>query len=158
MTHSVWMFLPSPLQRRTLLRFGAAMAIGNLVWEMAHMPLYTVWQTGTRSESAYAEMHCALGDILIATACLGGAVSLLGRHGWPGRGYAKVAATTILVAICYTIFSEWLNVESRGTWAYRDFMPRLPILGTGLTPVLQSLVVPSVAFWWAKRGIAGESS
>lgn len=154
MTHSVRMFLPSPLQRRTLLRFGVAMAIGNLVWEMAHMPLYTLWQTGTRSEIAYAVIHCTLGDILIATACLGGAISLLGRQGWPGRGHAKVAATTILVAICYTIFSEWLNVEIRGSWAYRDLMPRLPILGTGLTPVLQWLVVPFVAFWWARRGMA----
>lgn len=157
MTHPVWISLPSPLQRRTLIRFGAAMAIGNLVWEMAHMPLYTLWQTGTRSEIAYAVIHCTLGDILIATACLGGAVSLLGRQGWPGRGYAKVTATTILVAICYTIFSEWLNVELRGSWAYRDLMPRLPILGTGLSPVVQWLVVPSAAFWWARRGIAERS-
>ncbi|ESW59320.1 MAG: hypothetical protein Q27BPR15_18205 [Rhodobacter sp. CACIA14H1] len=154
MTNSVRMFLPSPLQRRTLLRFCAAMAIGNLVWEMAHMPLYTLWQTGTRSEIAYAVIHCTLGDILIATACFGGAVSLLGRHGWPGRGYAKVAATTILMALCYTVFSEWLNVEIRGSWAYRDLMPRLPILGTGLSPVVQWLVVPCAAFWWAMRGIA----
>ena len=108
------MTLPSPLQRRTLIRFGAAIAIGNLVWEMAHVPLYTLWQTGTRSEIAYAVVHCTLGDILIATACLGGAVSLLGRHGWLGRGYAKAAATTIAVAICYNVLSEWLNVELRG--------------------------------------------
>lgn len=150
------MTLPCSTQLRTFLRFGAAMAIGNLVWEMAQMPLYTLWQTGTRSEIAYAVIHCTLGDLLIATACLGGAVSLLGRQGWPGRGYAKVAATTILVAMCYTIFSEWLNVEIRGSWAYRELMPRLPLLGTGLSPVVQWLVVPSVAFWWARRGIAGE--
>ena len=148
------MTLPSFTRRRTFLRFGTAIAIGNLAWEMAHMPLFTLWQTGTRSEIAYAVIHCTLGDILIATACLGGAVSLLGGHGWPGRGYAKVAAATIAAALCYTVFSEWLNVEIRGSWAYRDLMPRLPILGTGLTPVLQWLVVPCVAFWWARRGTA----
>lgn len=148
------MTLPSPRQRHTLIRFGAATAIGNLVWETAHVPLYTLWQTGTPGEIAYAVVHCTLGDILIATACLGGAVTLLGRHGWPGQGYAKVAAATIVAAICYTVFSEWLNVELRGSWAYRDLMPRLPILGTGLTPVLQWLVVPAVAFWWARRGNA----
>lgn len=146
------MTLPSPLQRRTLIRFGTAIAIGSLVWEMAHVPLYTLWQTGTWGEIAYAVIHCTLGDFLIATACLGGAVSLLGRHGWPGRGYAKVAATTIAAAMYYTVFSEWLNVELRGSWAYRDLMPTMPILGTGLTPVLQWLVVPAVAFWWARRG------
>lgn len=121
---------------------------------MAHVPLYTLWQTGTRSETAYAMIHCTMGDILIATACLSGAISLRGCHGWPRRGYAKVAAATIAAAMCYPIFSEWLNVELRGSWAYWDLMPRLPIVGTGLTPLLQWLAVPSVAFWWARRGIA----
>lgn len=48
------------------------------------MPLCMLWQTGTQSEIAFAVIHCTLGEILITTACLGGAVSLLGLHGWPG--------------------------------------------------------------------------
>ena len=41
----------------------------------------------------------------------------------------------------YTIFSEGLNVEIWQTWAYTDFMLRLPPLGTGLTPLLQWLLL-----------------
>ena len=29
----------SPIQLRTLVRFGVAISIGNLGWEMAHVPL-----------------------------------------------------------------------------------------------------------------------
>ncbi len=40
----------------------------------------------------------------------------------------------------YTVFSEWYNVYRVGAWAYAESMPR--ILGIGLTPLLQWLVVP----------------
>lgn len=105
----------SPVQRRTLVRFGGAVALGHLAWETAHVPLYTLWPTGTWGKVAYAVIHCTLGDIMIAAACLGGAVSVLGRHGWPEQHHAKVAATTVAAALCYTVFSEWLNVEVRGS-------------------------------------------
>jgi hypothetical protein len=144
------------VRRRTLLRFGVAITFGNLVWEMAHVPLYTIWQTGTRDEIVLAVLHCTLGDIMIAAACLGGALFVLGGHGWPQRNYARVAATTVAAALCYTVFSEWLNVEVRRSWAYRDLMPTLPFLGTGVTPFVQWCVVPALAFWLARQDIPAQ--
>jgi hypothetical protein len=148
---------PSPAQHRILARFGAGMAIGNLIWEVAHMPLYTLWQSGTWAEIAYGVVHCTLGDMLIALVCLGGALALFGRKGWPDPSYVPVALAMIAAALCYTVFSEWLNTEVRQAWAYRDIMPRLPPAGTGLTPALQWIVVPGLAFWWAKHGIGTHS-
>jgi hypothetical protein len=37
----------SPLQGRTILRFLGAVAAGNVLWELGHMPLYTLWVDGT---------------------------------------------------------------------------------------------------------------
>lgn len=48
------------------------------------------------------------------------------------------------------------NIEVRGAWAYREAMPRLPGLGIGLTPMLQWIVVPVLAFRWAKPWVAME--
>lgn len=138
------------MQRRTVLRYLAVMAAGNLLWELAHVPLYTLWLTGTEGEIAYAVLHCTLGDVMIAAATLGLAWATCGR-GWPDRRRALVAAVTILFAVAYTVFSEWLNISVRGAWAYRDAMPTLPPFGTGLTPVLQWIVVPLVAFRIALR-------
>ena len=47
--------------------------------------------------------------------------------------------------------AEWLDVEVRRSWAYSDLMPVLPPLGTGLSPVLQWVVIPSAALWMARR-------
>jgi hypothetical protein len=51
----------------------------------------------------------------------------------------------MILGAAYTIFSEWLNVEIRRTWSYTAAMPVLPFIGTGLTPLLQWLVVPGLA-------------
>lgn len=133
-----------------LRRYLTAMAIGNLVWEAAHVPLYTIWLTATPAAITYAVLHCTLGDLLIAAAMLGLAIFAIG-HDWPQRRFGAVAALTIALALAYTVFSEWLNITVRGTWAYRDIMPTLPLLGTGLTPLLQWAVLPLLSFHWAGR-------
>ena len=137
-------------QRRTIMRYLSVMAAGNLVWEIAHVPLYTLWLTGTGGEIAYAILHCTLGDVLIAATTLGLALLLVGR-GWPVQRVQPVALLTIIFAVAYTVFSEWLNISVRGAWAYRDIMPTVPPFGTGLTPVLQWLAVPLIAFRLALR-------
>lgn len=60
-----------------------------------------------------------------------------------------MATLTLVAGLAYTIFSEWLNTEVRGSWTYSDLMPRLPVNGTGLSPLAQWIVIPLAAFWWA---------
>lgn len=133
-----------------LRRYVTVMLAGNLAWEVAHVPLYTLWLTGTPASIAYAVLHCTLGDGLIAAATLGIALFTVGR-GWPEGNRGAVADVTIGLALAYTVFSEWLNISVRSTWAYRDIMPVLPPFGTGLTPLLQWIVLPLCAFRWATR-------
>jgi hypothetical protein len=133
-------------------RYFAFSALGHALWEAAQMPFYTIWRDGTWPEILFAGLHCAGGDLLIATAALIGALVIAGNSGWPGRGFGAVAVLTLVIGFTYTVFSEWLNTEVRGSWAYADIMPLLPVIGTGLTPLLQWIVVPIFALRWARRG------
>lgn len=128
-------------------------AVANLLWEFAQLPLYTLWYESTVEEIVFAAMHCTGGDILIAGASLLGSLIVLGTHRWPGERYGAVAALTFLCGLGYTIFSEWLNTEVRGSWTYTDLMPTLPLIGSGLSPFAQWIVIPLAAFWWARRAI-----
>lgn len=119
-------------------RYLAVIAAGNLVWEFAHMPLYTLWRSGTGSEIVLAALHCAAGDLLIATAALVLALVL-----------------TIAAGVGYTAFSKWLNVEVRRAWTYSALMPTLPWLGTGLSPLAQWVAVPLLGVWTVRRSLAG---
>jgi hypothetical protein len=140
---------PSARWLRALRRYFAVIVPANLVWEFAHLPLYTIWETGTLFELAFAALHCTGGDILIALSTLVLALFLVGDDRWPASGFARVAALTIVFGLAYTLFSEWLNIEVRGAWAYRDLMPVVPILDAGLSPLLQWMAIPLAAFWWA---------
>ena len=133
----------------TMRRYLVLMALGSLVWEFAHMPLYTLWETGTPGEIVFAALHCTGGDILIAMSALLATLFLFGSGRWPGAGYRRVGVATILIGLGYTIFSEWLNIEVREAWAYRDLMPVIPVIDAGLSPIAQWIVLPIIAFWWA---------
>lgn len=102
-----------------LRRYIVIMASGNLIWEFAHLPLYTIWTAGTASELAFAAVHCTGGDILIALSAIMLALFLVGSPAWPAVGRKGVIFLTVLFGLAYTLFSEWLNIEVREAWAYR---------------------------------------
>jgi hypothetical protein len=120
-------------------------AIGHFLWEAAQLPLYTLWSTGTPREIVTALIHCTGGDILITTVTLAVAAALARLFHWRAFG-RRMVLTAIILGAAYTVFSEWLNVDIRRSWSYSAAMPVLPLLGTGLTPLLQWLVVPGLAF------------
>lgn len=126
-------------------RYLLVILIGNLVWEALQIPLYTLWVDGTWGQIGYALVHCTLGDVLIGAATLLAALLVLRAAAWPDTGRGQVMIVTVTLALAYTVFSEWWNVEVRQAWAYRDIMPRLPWLKTGLSPLLQWIAVPLLA-------------
>ena len=136
-----------------LRRYFAVVLLGNLVWEIAHLPLYTLWFSATLSEKAAAVAHCTGGDLLIAGACLLFALVVAGDVRWPKVGSRRVAVLTVVTGVGYTAYSEWMNTVVRASWAYADSMPVLPVVAIGLTPLLQWVVVPCTAFWLIRRHI-----
>ena len=126
-------------------RFIAVIAVGNLAWECAQLPLYTLWRTGSVSQIAFAVFHCTGGDILIAAATLVGSLLLLGTAGWPSNRYLPVAGATLLSGILTTAYSEHVNI-ARGAWTYSELMPLLPGTDIGLAPLAQWIVIPLLAF------------
>lgn len=118
----------------------------HLIWEVAQLPLYTIWRTGSQKEIAFAVFHCTVGDLIIATLSLVAALVCFGGPAWPRERFIPVMAATLATGIGYTVFSEWLNTAVRKTWAYSAIMPTLPPLGTGLAPLLQWVVVPMIGF------------
>jgi len=130
---------------RALRRYLAVSALGNSVWEFAHLPLYTVWSQGTPRDKLVAVWHCTAGDILIAVSAWALAVMVIGRPQWPAKGFWHVAVLVIALGLAYTGYSEWLNATVRQSWTYSHLMPVIPWLGLGLSPMLQWLVIPSLA-------------
>jgi hypothetical protein len=114
----------------------------NLIWETAHVRLYTLWATADAKTVAWSLFHCSLGDVVIALVMFALAGILLGQADWPrSRPWAGIAIV-VTGAMAYTAWSEWYNVYSAGKWAYTESMPM--IFGIGVSPLLQWAILPPV--------------
>lgn len=134
--------------RSLLCRYLGASIVGQLIWETLQLPLYTLWSTGTVQQKVFAIAHCTIGDVLIAGVSLLAALAAFAFSRGANASVAAVWAASLAIGVCYTIFSEWLNT-ARASWSYSDLMPVLPLIGTGLAPLLQWIVVPTLAMWAA---------
>ena len=132
-------------------RYLVVTLIANLLWETAQLPFYTIWKTGSFRDIVFAVLHCTAGDAMIAAGALLLALLVVGRDGWPQRDRVTVGLASTVLGASYTVFSEWLNVSVRGSWAYAAAMPVLPPLGTGLVPLLQWLIIPPLGIVLIRR-------
>jgi hypothetical protein len=132
-------------------RYLALLLAANLAWEVAQLPLYTLWTEGSPSAIAWAVLHCTAGDGVIGATTLAASVVLTRASDWPSSGFGRVAIVATLLGVAVTVGLEWLNVEVWSNWAYAAAIPRLPPLGTGLSPVLQWLLLPPLCLLAARR-------
>jgi hypothetical protein len=136
---------------RALKAYLALVLIANLAWETLQLPLYSLWTTATARQMAFAVVHCTGGDVLIALSTLTVALVAVGTKRWPAEGHEWVMLATLALGVGYTVFSEWLNIVVRSSWAYSELMPVVPIVGIGLSPLLQWILVPTIALSLARN-------
>lgn len=132
-------------------RYLLASAIGNVVWEVVQLPFYKLWHTGTSFEIASMVLHCTAGDVLIALVAVVATLLAVGSPSWPEQRFAAVMLGTVAVSVVVTIAVEYLSTVVWQVWAYTETMPTLPLIGTGLSPVAQWVVLPPLALVWARR-------
>jgi len=128
--------------------YAVYLAVGNLIWEIAQLPLYGIWREAAAYEIAYAVFHCTIGDVMIGLVSLVLAALLV----TPFRqkraiNLAMFGAATIF-GITYTIFSEWLNVYVRQSWSYSELMPTVGWgeIWIGVSPLAQWVLLPPLFF------------
>jgi hypothetical protein len=121
----------------------------NLIWEALQLPLYTVWSTASMGELFYDVLHCTVGDTMIASLALFSSILIAGSVTSPRARFTAISVLTVLFGLGYTIYSEWHNTVTTHAWSYAPSMPTL--LGIGVAPVAQWVVVPVLAFRLMQR-------
>ena len=114
----------------------------NLVWEIGHISLYTLWGEAALLVIVWSILHCTLGDVLIALGVFAFAAIVFRRVDWPMSHPLFGGALAVIAALVFTAQSEWYNVYRSGAWGYTSSMPT--IFGIGLSPLLQWLILPPV--------------
>lgn len=88
--------------------------------------------------------RASLGDAFITLTAFVAAMNYAKASNWYVSRSRKNLAIYLLVGIIITVFLEWLNTEVLDNWQYGEAMPTLPLLGTGLSPLMQWVFLPLV--------------
>lgn len=121
---------------------GTAFAL-HAAWEALHIPLYT--SIAVETGSMPLVLYATLGDVLYTFVGAGLFVLLRGT----GALCAPVPRDFLLLAAfgaCIAVFVEY-KAFLLERWAYTPAMPVVPLLGVGLSPLLQmTLLLPLSVF------------
>jgi hypothetical protein len=125
----------------------------NYPWEFLQVPLFQDMPTADHWDAIVLCSRAAGGDALIAL--LGfWVVALTWRcRDWMLRPRVGQVVAFALVGIVVTVGFEWHATVIAQRWAYAPHMPVIPLLGTGLSPVLQWTLLPPLVVWLVKRQI-----
>lgn len=122
----------------------------NYLWELAQAPLYV----GMADYDTGVFWHCfvaSLGDGIMVLLIVVAGWIILRKPDWFERrgisGYVVILSTGLLLALLV----EWAGLHLLGRWQYTDRMPLFPVLGVGIVPILQMLVLPLLIFRIASR-------
>ena len=126
----------------------------NFVWEFWQIGWFADISTVSHLEGVKLCTRATFGDIGIALVAFW-AVSFSERtRSWVSNPTKRNVMVFVLVGVVITILLEWLATSVLDRWAYAESMPTLPILGTGLLPLTQWIVIPPLILWFVRRQLS----
>ena len=116
----------------------------NFIWEIWQAPLFQGMDNLTHFE---ATIHCtlaSLGDVVILLVAFW-LIALTARsRSWIIHPKPIQVTGFIAIGIVITVVVEAIAIHVLNRWQYATAMPTLPILGTGITPIFQWLIIPPI--------------
>ena len=98
----------------------------------------------------------AVGDGLLAVFAFWVVAGLRART-WMERPERASVAVFTLTGLTVTVAAEWLATEVWHWWSYAPHMITVPVLGIGLTPALQWILLPPLVVGIVHRQLSGRS-
>lgn len=144
--------------RRADANVGILAFLLNYPWEFLQMPFYA---GGAAAPFWPATVMCSLaavGDGAIMAIAYRVAALFARDRDWVLAPRLKPLAVFLLVGIIATLIIEFIALRASWGWSYSAALPRLPILGAGLAPLLQWLVLPPLVLWFVRRQVRGAAA
>ncbi len=125
--------------------------LGHFAWEILQAPLFASLSGSDHFVGIAICLKATIGDLAIALAAFWCAAFAAKSRNWVVKTGRLAPTVFFAVGLLATIGLEYLSTEVTGRWAYDGVMPLLPVLGTGLSPILQWVFVPMLVLWYMRR-------
>jgi hypothetical protein len=126
----------------------------NFPWEFLQAPLFKNMVSAPHWSAVKACGLATLGDAMIALVAFWSVAAVVRSRRWILQPTPRQIAGFVGVGLLITVVAERLGTGPLHRWAYAPAMPVMPILGVGLSPILQWLALPLTLTWFVRRQLS----
>ena len=145
-----------PVPSHQLIRYFGAIVFAGFVlielWEMVQMSAYAGMDGLSWKSTLSLCTWAAAGDVGIILLIYTATALTTGDFGWGLRARWSDCVISAFVGLACAALLENLALAA-GLWRYADRMPVVAMLGAGLWPLLQMVLLPTLIFliarWWS---------
>jgi hypothetical protein len=130
----------------------------NYPWEFLQVPFFAGMAEATHWDAVLFCSRAAAGDVVIMLVAFWSVALATRSREWIRRPTRMHVIAFAGVGVVITLLFEWIATDILNRWQYSTLMPTLPVIGTGLTPVLQWILLPPLAVWFVHRQLRCTSS
>lgn len=127
----------------------------NFVWEFIQVPTYAGMMESSHWEGVKLCTSATFGDVGFALTAFWITSAVARSRQWILSPTTRDLLVFLAVGIALTVGFEFYYTNISLRWTYSDLMPLVPPFGTGLSPLLQWIVVPLLVVWFARRQMRG---
>ena len=126
----------------------------HFVWEFLQVPTYAGMAEMAHWQGIKLCTSATIGDVGFALTAFWTACLVARTRYWMDNQAALPALVFLGVGIALTVGFEFYYTPVTQRWTYSDLMPLVPPFGTGLSPLLQWIVIPPLVLWLSRRYLA----
>lgn len=126
----------------------------HFVWEFLQVPTYAGMAEMAHWQGIKLCTSATIGDVGFALTAFWSASLVARTRSWMSSEAMPPVIVFLSTGIVLTVGFEFYYTQVTHRWTYSDLMPLVPPLGTGLSPLLQWIVIPSIVLWLSRRYLA----
>lgn len=127
----------------------------HFVWEFVQVPAFSGMAEMGHWEAIKLCLSATIGDVGFALTAFWVASLAARSRDWVFEPTRLPLGLFLAVGILLTIGFEYYYTSVSLRWSYSELMPLVPPFGTGLTPIVQWLIIPPLVVWLARRHLFG---
>ena len=129
----------------------------HFVWEFIQAPTYADMVERPHWDGIKLCTSATFGDVGFALTAFWITALLAKSRYWIAAPKPWQIGVFVAIGILLTVGFEYYYTQVSLRWTYSELMPLVPPFGTGLSPLLQWLVIPSLVIWYCRLLLQNKS-
>ena len=128
----------------------------NLPWEIMQAPLFAGMADAPFTDAVQGCARGTAGDAVIMLLAYWTVSAIAGSRHWILDPSNQQLSLLVIIGVVATTAIESFAIRGYWVhdWTYAPAMPVVPVIGVGITPLIQWTILPLLVAWFVRRQLA----